>query len=162
MRDSAVAYISGRGKQKRLSFDGAQIVASKSRRDLTVAVILDEFSLSAFEFEWNQIVLHRKNWQDQLRQARPDFLFVESAWAGNYGEWQYQLTGDNGPKDDFRQVLEECTALQIPTVFWNKEDPPHYADFIEAASLFDYVFTSDSNRIPHYVRDLGQIGRAHV
>lgn len=155
MRDSAVARVSGRGNHKKLSFEGAQIVASKYRRDLTVAVILDEFSLAAFEFEWNQIVLSRQNWQEQLRQAKPDFLFVESAWAGNCGEWQYQLTGDNGPKDDFRRLLGECKALQIPTVFWNKEDPPHYADFIEAASLFDYVFTSDSDRIPHYVMDLG-------
>lgn len=154
--DNVTARVSGRGKHKTVSFEGMGMLPNEPRRQgLTAAVILDDFSLGAFGFEWNQIVLARDAWREQLRQNKPDLLFVESAWAGNSGQWQYQLTGESGLKEEFRHVVEECQALHIPTVFWNKEDPPHYADFLEAAKLFDYVFTSDSDRIADYCRDLG-------
>ncbi|WP_146364497.1 glycosyltransferase family protein [Arthrobacter yangruifuii] len=146
---------SGR-RRKRLRFDPYLPEPRQRRRsDLTVAVILDEFSISAFDFEWQQVVLSRAGWRAEIASAKPDLLFVESAWAGNGGQWRYQLTGASGPKEDFRELLEMCRSLGIPTVFWNKEDPPHYADFLETARLFDYVFTSDSRRIGSYRVDLG-------
>ena len=40
-------------------------------------------------------------------------------------------------------------------MFWNKEDPPHYEDFLECARLFDVVLTTDVNKVPDYHRDLG-------
>lgn len=40
-------------------------------------------------------------------------------------------------------------------MFWNKEDPPHFDDFLETAKLFDVVFTSDSRLIPAYREALG-------
>lgn len=125
------------------------------RTDLNVGVILDDFSRAAFSFEWNLVELRREKWCDQLGQTRIDFLFVESAWNGNSGSWQYQLTGSSGPGPELVQLVEWCRAQGILTVFWNKEDPPHYDDFLPVAKLFDFVFTSDSDRVPDYVRDLG-------
>lgn len=127
--------------------------------DVTAGVILDEFSASAFSPEWNSITLSRRRWKEQIRGI--DLLFVESAWNGNSGEWQYQLTGASGVKADFRALVEACRASSVPTVFWNKEDPPHFEDFIEAASLFDVVFTSDSRLVPTYRERLGH-DRVHV
>ena len=97
--------------------------------------------------------LKRRGWSEQLDTL--DFVFVESAWNGNGGQWQYQLTGASGVKDDVRRLLAECRQRGIPTVFWNKEDPPHYTDFLEAASLFDVVFTSDVRLLEQYRTDLG-------
>ena len=51
--------------------------------------------------------------------------------------------------------MEYCRAKAIPTVFWNKEDPPHFDDFIGAAKEFDFVFTSDADCIPLYQESLG-------
>ena len=51
--------------------------------------------------------------------------------------------------------MDWCRERSIPTAFWNKEDPPHYEDFLPAARQFDVVFTSDSDRIPAYREDLG-------
>lgn len=124
-------------------------------RDVTAAVILDEFSLRALAYEWRQIPLTRSGWREQLSAHRVDLLFVESAWHGNGDEWQYQLTGDAGVKQPVRELLAHCRAQGIPTVFWNKEDPPHYEDFLDCARLFDHVLTTDVNRVEHYVRDLG-------
>ena len=58
-----------------------------------VGVILDDFTRTSFAFEWNLLELRQEQWRDQLGQTRIDFLFVESAWNGNSGSWQYQLTG---------------------------------------------------------------------
>ena len=51
--------------------------------------------------------------------------------------------------------MQWCREQQVPTVFWNKEDPPNYDVFLQTARLFDQVFTVDAERIPDYVRDLG-------
>ncbi|MFJ6453420.1 glycosyltransferase [Paenarthrobacter sp. NPDC091669] len=128
---------------------------SPRRSDLTVGVILDDFSTAAFAFEWNLVHLRREDWTKQLAENKIDFLFVESAWNGNGGSWQYQLMGASGPKREFLELMSWCREQEVPTVFWNKEDPPHYEDFLPAARLFDMVFTSDSERISSYIRDLG-------
>ncbi|MDR6987955.1 spore maturation protein CgeB [Paenarthrobacter nitroguajacolicus] len=125
------------------------------RSDVTVGVILDDFSSAAFSFEWNLVHLLKDQWSTQLAERPIDFLFVESAWNGNGGSWQYQLMGASGPKPEFLKLMAWCREHSIPTVFWNKEDPPHYMDFLPTAGLFDMVFTSDSDRIPHYRQDLG-------
>ena len=143
-------------RKGRRRFEAYQAEQRAPRRaDLTVAVILDEFSCAGFRYEWNQIALTRANWRKQMESSLPDLLFVESAWAGNGGEWRHQLTGETGPKADLVELVSYCRSKGVPTVFWNKEDPPHYKDFIATAKLFDYVFTSDSNRIGSYIRDLG-------
>lgn len=146
----------GRGPDRQLQFTPYEFSRQGPRRpDLRVGVILDDFTRTSFSFEWNLLELRREQWREQVGQTRIDFLFVESAWNGNSGSWQYQLTGAKGPGAEFVQLVAWCRSRGIPTVFWNKEDPPHYDDFLPAARLFDHVFTSDSDRIPDYVRDLG-------
>lgn len=123
--------------------------------DVTVATILDDFSAQAFGYEWNQIPLTRHSWREQLNAHQPDLLFVESAWHGNEDQWQSQLTSASGVGEALRSLVTECKRRGLPTVFWNKEDPPHYQDFLECAALFDHVFTSDLNMVGRYCKDLG-------
>ena len=54
-----------------------------------------------------------------------------------------------------RELLQYCRSNGIPTVFWNKEDPPHFDDFIGAAKEFDFVFTTDADCLPLYREALG-------
>lgn len=146
----------GRGGERQLQFRPYDTSGQGPRRtDLNVGVILDDFTRTALRFEWNLLELRREQWRDQLHETRIDFLFVESAWNGNSGSWQYQLTSSSGPGAELVRLVAWCRSEGIPTVFWNKEDPPHYDDFLPAARLFDHVFTSDSDRVPDYVRDLG-------
>ena len=62
----------------------------KSFPGLKVGVILDDFSLRAWSPEFDTVLLTPTGWQDELRDDPIDLLFVESAWAGNHGAWQYQ------------------------------------------------------------------------
>lgn len=121
--------------------------------DLNVGVILDEFSMESFGYEWNLVPLGRQDWRQQLDNL--DFVFLESAWNGNAGQWKYQLTGDSGPKTEVIDLLTTCRRNEIPIVFWNKEDPPHFDDFLPIARLCDVVFTSDSRLVEQYKQELG-------
>ncbi|MGB3257356.1 MAG: glycosyltransferase [Ornithinimicrobium sp.] len=126
-----------------------------ARPNVRVATILDTFSTLAFGYEWDQHPVMRLGWQEQLESLEPDLLFVESAWAGNDRSWRLTMTNPKGPHADLRQVVRWCQERGIPTVFWNKEDPPNYGVFIRTAALFDHVFTVDADRIPTYREDLG-------
>ncbi|MEV0828710.1 glycosyltransferase family protein [Nonomuraea rubra] len=126
-----------------------------NRPDLKVAVILDDFSRMAFRYEWDQIEFGLKDWPEIFAEKRPDLLFCESAWHGNQGRWRYQMTGTNAPKDPLRDLVAWCRSEGIPTVFWNKEDPPNFDFFIDTAKLFDYVFTCDGDMLPKYREILG-------
>jgi hypothetical protein len=146
----------GRGRKRRLSLLPAVLPQQQpSRPDVRAAVILDDFSALAFGYEWSTLPVHPHTWRTDLAAGAVDLLFVESAWAGNGGLWRGKLAGPNGPSAEFRELVSWCREQGIATVFWNKEDPPHYDDFLPAARLFDQVFTSDSGRIPQYRADLG-------
>lgn len=115
-----------------------------------VVAILDEFSVRSFSDFLNLWLVSPNKAELDLDYIRPDFLLVESAWNGNNGRWKYMVTSSSGPKQPLRDLIEACNQRAIPTVFWNKEDPPHFDDFIETAKLFDYIFTSDDSMIPRY------------
>lgn len=123
--------------------------------DLTVATIVDKFSQTAWSHEFPTLAVTPGSWKQQVEETPPDLLLVESAWAGNDGAWQYQLTGSKAPSAPLRELVSYCRTRGIPTVFWNKEDPPHFADFLDTARLFDVVLTSDSRLVPEYQRELG-------
>lgn len=121
--------------------------------DHRVGVILDDFSMESFGYEWSLTALSRTGWGAQLDDL--DFVFIESAWNGNSGTWKFKLTGTSGPSDEIRELLTECRRRRLPTVFWNKEDPPHFEDFLPLAGLCDVVFTSDIRLVPEYRSRLG-------
>ncbi|MEO5981151.1 MAG: glycosyltransferase [Pedococcus sp.] len=125
------------------------------RPGLRVGVVLDDFTALALGYEWDQVALHPDRWRDQVDSPRLDLLFVESAWHGNGDAWQYHLTGTSAPRPAIVELVQWCREHGVPTVFWNKEDPVHYADFLDTARLFDHVWTTDSDRVPDYHRDLG-------
>jgi spore maturation protein CgeB len=125
------------------------------RPNRRVGVILDDFSRLAFRYEWDQVELTPSTWRAVVEAEPVDLLFVESAWHGNGDAWQYALTGPSAPRPALVELVEWCRSHGVPTVFWNKEDPVHYADFLDTARLFDHVWTTDSERLEDYRRDLG-------
>lgn len=123
----------------------------KAIKDLEVIFIADEFTTKCFQEEFKIVAVSPEKWADELRNKTPDLFFCESAWLGNNGKWKDKV-GTGGPRDNttLLELVKWCNLRNIPTVFWNKEDPFHYQAFIETAKHFDYVFTTDSDSISKY------------
>ena len=128
-----------------------------ARPTLKAAVILDRFSATALRYEWDQIQFGPDDWRQTLEGERPDLLFVESAWRGNDGRWYDLLRGRSAAKrSPLIELVGWCRERGIPTVFWNKEDPPNFGHFVYTAQLFDHVFTVDGDCIPRYAEVVGR------
>lgn len=134
-------------------------VPARSLADIKVAGILDEFTMECFKMEVDLTAITPDDWERQMEEAQPDLLFVESCWFGNGNTWSGLMYGytSNGPNrmDELIKVIGYCRKKGIPTVFWSKEDPVHYKRFGPTAKLFDYVYTTDADMVPHYKKDFG-------
>lgn len=118
---------------------------------LVIGGILDEFTAACFRPECDLVTFRPDNWRSVLEATRVDLLFVESAWHGNGGSWQYKIASFKKPMgEEVVDVVRYCKERGIPTVFWNKEDPSHFDRFIHRAGLFDFVFTTDADMVPQY------------
>ena len=120
--------------------------------ELNIACIMDEFTFGSFKPE---AILHQltpSNWQTELEAANPDLLFIESAWRGKDDLWGNKV---GHTSTELQGIVEWCRAKQVPTVFWCKEDPIHFETFLNTATLFDYVFTTDIDCIHRYKAALG-------
>jgi 2-polyprenyl-3-methyl-5-hydroxy-6-metoxy-1,4-benzoquinol methylase/spore maturation protein CgeB len=122
---------------------------------VTIGAILDEFSAKAFAYEANLMRFKPDNWRGVLARYCMDIVLVESAWNGNDGSWQYRIASYKKKfGDELQNMLDYCKSQDIPTVFWNKEDPVHYDRFIDNARQFDYIFTTDEGCISKYRESL--------
>jgi spore maturation protein CgeB len=121
-----------------------------------IACILDEFTYSSFKPDANLITFTPDNWEYVLENVPLDALFVESAWKGNFGAWQYKIAKyANQDNSQLLALIKWCNLQNIPTLFWNKEDPIHFEKFIDTAKLFDYIFTTDQDIINDYKEKAG-------
>ena len=117
---------------------------------LQVVSVLDDFSSASFSAAVQLWPIEPANVSTDLDHIQPDLVFVESAWNGNHGAWLHQLTGPSGPKASIVHLLDEAKSRGIPTVFWNKEDPPHFDEFLPLARQFDHVLTTEGSLVDRY------------
>ncbi|MFO8142222.1 MAG: glycosyltransferase [Marinobacter sp.] len=118
--------------------------------------IMDEFTTGCFEQDVNLIQPRPDNWYALAEKYKPELFFIESAWKGNYGSWQYRV-GEyaNKPGQEVAHICEYARQRGIPTVFWNKEDPVHHDKFMCSARLVDHIFTTDANMRESYQAKTG-------
>lgn len=135
-------------------------------KDLKVALIADEFTYNCFKYEFTPITIEPQNWRERFEVDRPDLFICESAWSGVDSErrpWKGRVyTSSNFARENRTELLEIlawCNRENIPTVFWNKEDPTHFDDkvhnFIDTAIRFDHIFTTDLTCVAGYQEEYG-------
>ena len=162
MRDRAVVPrprakgTPGRAKASSQNLAPYRSSAAQRAHGLTIATILDRFSHDCFTYEANLVPLSKTGWRAEMERHRPQLLLCESAWQGNDGQWKGLFTQFATKADSpLRELLAYCKQAGIPTVFWNKEDPPNFDVFKAAAAAFDFVFTTDEGSLPRYRELLG-------
>jgi 2-polyprenyl-3-methyl-5-hydroxy-6-metoxy-1,4-benzoquinol methylase/spore maturation protein CgeB len=140
----------------KIEFRPVELPNRPPRFSVRMAAIMDEFTRWCFQPECHLVLIRPDDWKTRLAAEKPDLLFVESAWRGNDDAWRYLIRGSEPIREGpLKELVDWCREHGIPTVFWNKEDPPHFEDFVHAARLFDYVFTTDANCVPKYREALG-------
>ncbi|WP_454712210.1 FkbM family methyltransferase [Cupriavidus nantongensis] len=121
-------------------------------KTLKVAAIMDEFTQSSYEPECNLLQLTPAHWQSELDAFQPEMLFIESAWRGKDGLWGSKV---GHMSQEVIGIVQWCREQNVPTIFWNKEDPIHFETFLSTAKLFDYIFTTDVDCVHRYKGALG-------
>ena len=127
--------------------DGVESVS-----DLRVASILDHFSQLSFSFDCDLLPLSTVDWKQRIEEFHPHLLLVESAWQGSDESWKWKVSIVS---PELVELIVWCRRHDVPTVFWNKEDPHHFNTFIRTAELFDVVFTTDLDIVPEYQKRMG-------
>lgn len=124
-------------------------------KDLNIACIFDDFTTECYKEMVKLIKIKPDTWKIDLIINKPHVLIVESAWHGNNNSWgeKIQYVNEYNIKE-LKEVINWCRENNVPTVFWNKEDPAHFEQFILTAKLFDYVFTTDECSIEKYIKEL--------
>jgi glycosyltransferase involved in cell wall biosynthesis len=130
----------------------AEMAEAKDLGQITLGLIADQFTTDTLASAVRVVPLSPDNWQAELDKQPVDAVFVESAWKGNQGQW-HRKVGFYSEKEfaPLEALLTTCREREIPSLFWNKEDPVHFERFSKAASLCEHVFTTDSCRIIPYL-----------
>ncbi|MEE2568485.1 glycosyltransferase [Pseudarthrobacter sp. J64] len=143
--------------------DSYQHPEPRPAHKIRVALICDEFTYNSFAPEFESIALEPDSWQEQIRDFKPDLFLCESAWSGVNSKtrpWRGQIYASLKFQTENRtklfEILQYCKSHNVPTVFWNKEDPTHFGDrvndFVSTASKFDYVMTTAAEVVGEYRR----------
>lgn len=166
LKKKAIGQFKKRNAKKNIADHASPRGAVKHIKDIKVALICDEFSYNSFKYEFDAVVLEPDNWKEKLIAEKPDFFFCESAWSGidpKRRPWQGKIYSSINFKHENRtellNILKYCHEHNIPTVFWNKEDPTHFDDrvhdFVKTATNFDYIFTTDEECVQKYKNEYG-------
>lgn len=126
--------------------------AGRDLKSLKVACIMDEFTFGSYQPECVLQQLTPEHWKTELETFQPELLFIESAWRGKDELWGSKV---GHTSQELQNIVAWCRTNNVPTVFWNKEDPIHFETFLTTARLFDYVFTTDIDCIHRYKAALG-------
>jgi glycosyltransferase involved in cell wall biosynthesis len=121
-----------------------------------VVGIVDEFTAECLGDNLNLIQPRPDNWYALSEKYKPIMFFIESAWQGNFGSWQYRIGNySNSPGNEIEYLTRYAKQKNIPTLFWNKEDPISHQKFIHVAKLVDHIFTTDTNMMESYKKNTG-------
>ncbi len=112
---------------------------------LSIIGIFDEFLYNTYKNIFNIKLINPKEKIDK----KYDFFMCESSWNGNSGNWKSKINNKTINKE-LLCILNQCKKKNIPSIFFNKEDPVSFDLYIDTAKHFDIIITTDVNCISKY------------
>lgn len=136
-------------------------IKEKPLKEYHIAIVCDELTYVNFSKECHLYVLTPNNWRNVFAEHTIDLFLCESAWNGcdiHNQCWRGRVYKNHNVLFETRktlfQILAYCKENNIPTVFWNKEDPTYFGnrryDFVDTAMQFQYIFTTDAECVERY------------
>lgn len=120
--------------------------------DLDIGIICDEFLYESYK---DAVNLHYINYSKDNIDIDFDFVIIATTWKGIDGSWQNVSKDKSEERHHLYDLIHELQERNIPTLFYSKEDPVNYDQFVEIAKECDYVFTSAEEIIPRYKQAVG-------
>ena len=120
-----------------------------------IGIISDLFLYKSFERLADFKPIYPHNYQ---QHSDIDVLLLVSTWKGIDGISWKGVTARRSEQREllFDHILPFYRDLGIPIVFYSKEDPPNYAQFLPFAQQADYIFTSAEEMVERYRADCPQ------
>lgn len=123
-------------------------------KNLKIALISDSLTSTCLKRICKVQDVTPWNYKLVLKYWKPDLLFTEATWHGWRKRWRHKVASfpDHPRRHNrsFQNVARYARDLDIPALFWNREDGVHFERFIDSARCFEHIFTVDSNCIEKY------------
>ncbi|MDO5558455.1 MAG: hypothetical protein Q4F95_02535 [Oscillospiraceae bacterium] len=116
--------------------------------DARVGIISDEFIFETYKSSCSLIYLTPDNWRNLIGTL--DIIILVSVWHGLNHEWDAAYRQGSAAFNEITKIKEAAAGLQVPVVFYSKEDPPNFNVFIDLACDVRSIFTSAAECIPMY------------
>lgn len=128
--------------------------------ELTVGLVTDSFSYHGWSREFSTHFLSPGDSDISAILKNCNFILIEPTWNGLAGEWTGRFVEGSVPSQHLLRIVEAARHQQVPVIFWNKEDPTHFEDYVGVAALADYVFTTAEEVVTRYeeVLDHSNVG----
>lgn len=120
-----------------------------------VAVVTDEYMLNFYKDAFAQVTYVRPSMVDQVVEEGFDLLIYVTCWKGLHDEEWRGVKFRETPRDALDKLLAYAYENGRPTFFQSIEDPSNFEYFLPIAAKFDHVFTSDTDCLKAYSRELG-------
>ena len=118
---------------------------------IRIAGVMDPFTEICYGDACEVKNLSVNNFKQEIEEFDPHLLLIESAWKGKDDGWKLKVSN---PSAEMMELTDMCRWLSIPIIFWSKEDPVHFTEFLSTARMCDFIFTTDIDSIGRYKREL--------
>lgn len=129
---------------------------SRPRLQLRIGIICDRFLYDTFTGLAQLVPITPSSWREHLGQV--DLLLVAATWRGHDGV-SWDVTAPEAPANRRRLIEEIVPAFRhqgTPTLFYGKEDPPDYQEFLDVAQACEHIATTAEEMLPRYAQDCPQ------
>lgn len=115
-----------------------------------IGIISDEFLYKSYKDAANFIYITPENYEKYIGYL--DILIIASTWRGLKDEWIGLAVTNSYKRAIVFKIIQMYKKTKCKIVFYSKEDPVNYANFISIAEKCQYIFTTCQEVIPHYNR----------
>ncbi|MBE1513883.1 glycosyltransferase [Nesterenkonia halotolerans] len=126
---------------------------SRPPLDLRIGIICDRFLFDTYSGSAQLFPITPENWQDHVGEV--DLLLVAATWRGHDG-FSWDNTSPEAPARRrllINTIIPAFRTAGAPPVYYGKEDPPDYRQFLDVARACDHILTTAAEVIEDYRRD---------